>query len=89
MHNCHAKGCKRQCKPEYLMCYRHWQMVPMVVQRAVWLHYRPGQCDDKQPSQKWHAAADWAIASVALQEGRISKEKYAAVKQQCENVLKG
>lgn len=51
------------------MCGRHWAMVPAKLQRAVWATYRPGQCDDKDPSEAWHEAADAAIAAVALQEG--------------------
>lgn len=69
-HTCHAAGCDQGVRPERLMCGRHWAMVPKVVQDAVWEHYRPGQCDDKRPSQEWHAAADAAIGSVARQEGR-------------------
>ena len=46
------------------MCLRHWRMVPADLQRAVWKHYRPGQCDDKKPSREWHAAADAAIRAV-------------------------
>lgn len=67
-HHCHARGCSSTCPPEHLMCRRHWAMVPANLQRAVWNTYRPGQCDDKQPSQAWHAAADAAIASVAAAE---------------------
>lgn len=50
------------------MCFRHWKMVPKHIQRKVWSTYRPGQCDDKQPSQAWHAAADEAILHVAVLE---------------------
>lgn len=41
-------------------------MVPRDIQRRVWATYRPGQCDDKAPSESWHEAADAAIAAVAL-----------------------
>jgi hypothetical protein len=64
-HTCHARGCTRRCPPEHLMCRAHWGMVPLRLQRAVWDAYRPGQCDDKQPSESWHEAADAAIAAVA------------------------
>jgi hypothetical protein len=52
------------------MCRRHWFMVPRALQAAVWKHYRPGQCDDKQPSKEWHEAADAAIAAVWASEQR-------------------
>ena len=51
-----------------LMCLRQWRMVPPQLQRRVWATYRPGQCDDKQPSEAWHVAADAAIAAVAERE---------------------
>jgi hypothetical protein len=69
-HRCHATGCTRQVKPELLMCFAHWNRVPRKIQRAVWANYRPGQCDDKAPSEKWHDAADAAIGAVAQKEGR-------------------
>jgi hypothetical protein len=34
------------------------------------LTYRPGQCDDKNPSEAWHQAADAAIGFVAALEGQ-------------------
>lgn len=71
---CHARGCKVACKPEMLMCLRHWCMVPGPLQAEVWNHYRPGQCDDMQPSEAWFAAADAAIRAV------FEKEAAAAAK---------
>lgn len=69
-HHCHARGCSVAVKPELLMCYRHWMLVPKKIQRAVWASYRPGQCDDKHPSESWHEAADAAIGYVAKLERR-------------------
>lgn len=70
VHRCHARGCTAACPPEHLMCSRHWRMVPKDLQGRVWSHYRPGQCDDKRPSEAWVRAADAAIAAVARVEGR-------------------
>ncbi len=67
-HHCHARNCETRCPPEYLMCPKHWRMVPIALQREVWKHYRPGQCDDMRPSREWHVAADAAIAAVFIQE---------------------
>lgn len=67
-HHCHAVLCRRPCKPEMLMCFEHWRMVPKRLQRAVYSTYRPGQCDDKRPSKDWFAAADAAIWAVAQKE---------------------
>lgn len=77
-HHCHATACTTACAPEMLMCRRHWYMVPQVVRNAVWRHYRDGQCDDKQPSDLWHQAADAAICAVAAREGRKPTEHQRA-----------
>lgn len=70
MHHCHARGCEVSVPPEMLMCRRHWFMVSKRVRDAVWRAYRPGQCDDKLPSESWHKAADAAISEVAEIENR-------------------
>lgn len=67
-HHCHARRCEARCPPEYLMCFRHWKMVPAELQAAVWKHYRAGQCDDMRPSAAWHEAATAAIAAVYVKE---------------------
>lgn len=77
-HTCHAIGCSTPCPPEYLMCPRHWRMVPYKFQRRVWATYRDGQCDDMNPSAEWHLAADAAICAVALKEGHITREQARA-----------
>lgn len=70
-HTCHAEGCETHCKPEYLMCGRHWRMVPRAAQADVWATYVPGQCDlDPMPSPEWLDAAQRAIEAVATKEGR-------------------
>ena len=63
-HHCHAKKCKVPVKPELLMCYKHWKMVPKEIQNRVWKYYRLGQCDDKKPSKEWLDAANDAIDAV-------------------------
>lgn len=74
-HHCHARGCKKPVPPEMLMCRRHWYMVPLPLRRLVWATYRPGQCDDKNPSRRWHAAADAAIQAVYEREQAIAAHK--------------
>lgn len=67
-HRCHAIKCQNHCKPEHLMCARHWLMVPPAIRALVWAYYREGQCDDMKVSLPWIDAAKKAIASVAKQE---------------------
>lgn len=81
-HHCHATGCATSCPPRMLMCRKHWFMVPPRLQEAVWRHYRPGQCDDKNPSREWHEAADAAIGYVAIREGhRLSVNQVTALRE--------
>jgi len=68
-HTCHAHKCEVIVKPEMLMCRKHWFMVPPDVRRTVLGAYRPGQCDDKKPSQEWLRAALRAIGEVGIREG--------------------
>jgi len=64
-HQCHARNCTAHCKPAWLMCSKHWRMVPKHLQREVWRHYVVGQCDLKPPpTEEWHKAADMAIKEV-------------------------
>jgi hypothetical protein len=74
-HHCHARSCTVAVKPELLMCLGHWRKVPRTIQRAVWASYRRGQCDDMNPSEGWHQAADAAIGYVAALEGQALRVK--------------
>lgn len=88
-HTCHAKNCNTKCKPEFLMCGRHWRMVSRKTQLAVYRHYQNGQCNlSVLPSPEWHAAADVAIAQVASKEGLISEDTLKRVIEKARTVLK-
>ena len=68
-HTCHATNCERSVKPEMLMCYTHWMMVPRPMQQRIWATYRAGQCDDWTPSAEYCQAARNAVIAVAQTEG--------------------
>lgn len=68
-HTCHATGCKANVPPEMWGCRRHWFMVPPDIRRRIWATYRPGQCDDMNPSENYLRAAKAAIIAVARREG--------------------
>ncbi len=72
-HTCHAIECRKAVKPELLMCYYHWKMVPKKLQESVWHHYRAGQCDDKQVTTDYLKAAAAAINHVAAKENQIGR----------------
>lgn len=69
-HHCHAISCRVRVPPEYLMCIRHWNMVPRHTKSLVWSTYRNGQCSDMDPSENYVVAASEAVISVARQEGK-------------------
>lgn len=57
------------------MCPRHWALVPAHIQKAVYKHYRAGQCDDYRPSEEWIAAADAAVRAVSTAESQVPAEQ--------------
>lgn len=54
---CAAIGCTASVKPEYLMCRRHWRMVPIPLQRAVWRAWRALRTPPKGVPPGWSAIA--------------------------------
>ena len=70
-HRCHAIGCKKECKPEFLMCPKHWYTVPKLIQVSVYKTYRKGQCDDMQVTPGYCQAASNAVIAVAIKEKRL------------------
>lgn len=71
MHKCHAIRCESNCKPEYLMCKRHWGILPKLRKDSVLREYRAGQCENNPtPTPQWHDAADAAIYWIHIAELR-------------------
>lgn len=65
-HKCHAHGCERDVAPKFLMCRRHWGMVPKPMQDAVWQSYQPGQeLGLHEPSNAYVFAVGAALKAVA------------------------
>ena len=69
-HLCHATGCTVAVPPTMWGCHRHWFMVPKPIRDRIWATYRPGQCDDWQPSAAYCQAARDAVIAVAKKEGK-------------------
>jgi hypothetical protein len=69
-HTCHAEACEVKVHPRFLMCRRHWAMVPPSIQRAVWNAYVPGQEVRKDPTPAYLEVMRLAIETVAVKEGR-------------------
>ena len=84
-HTCHAIGCKTACKPEHLMCSKHWDMVTSFAKERVYAEYQDGQCSrDGGPTPQWHSAADVAIYQVHIKEIR---ELFKSTKAQRDELL--
>lgn len=75
IHICHAMGCERTVPPRYLMCRRHWFMVPKSLRKLIWQTYRPGQETDKRPSKVYLEYAKQAITMVAVFEEEKRKKR--------------
>ncbi len=61
---CPVDGCKRTVVADQLMCRPHWKMVPAVLQKLVWQHFRraPGRPAHLKACRDAVAAVDAAIA---------------------------
>ncbi|MBD6620837.1 hypothetical protein FNW02_35080 [Komarekiella sp. 'clone 1'] len=68
IHKCHAFGCDEHIHPRFLMCAKHWAMVPKRSQTKVLKTYRKGQEIDKNPSNEYLFAAKEAIQAVQIKE---------------------
>lgn len=69
-HTCHAEGCAKPVPPRMFSCARHWRMVPVKLQRALWREYRDGQEDRKDPSRRYLVVQALCRAAIARREGR-------------------
>ena len=67
-HHCHATGCTVSTRPEMFMCRKHWFGLPKHLRDRIWATYRPGQCDDWQPSAAYCDAAMECVRFLAAKE---------------------
>lgn len=56
-HRCHWPGCPEIVPAAAWGCRKHWYMLPLSIRNRIWGAFRPGQEDDKTPSQRYLAAA--------------------------------
>lgn len=70
-HVCHAEDCNEPVEPKFLMCKKHWAMVPAVTKSLIKEHFHPEQCKGlRRPTIEWIRAAKEAIYYVAKLEGK-------------------
>lgn len=70
-HTCHAHGCKTPVPPRMFMCRPHWRALRPALQRAIWREYREGQEVDKQPSFRYLAIQQLAIAELTVSDWNV------------------
>lgn len=63
-HSCHLPDCEEVIAPKFLMCAKHWKLVPKELQQEVYRFYRTGQEKTKNPSKNYLQAARRAILAV-------------------------
>lgn len=56
-HTCHWPGCTVNVPPAMWGCKAHWFRLPRSLRNKIWLAYRPGQEQDKRPSEAYVAVA--------------------------------
>lgn len=65
---CHAVDCNIRIPRGFLMCPRHWYMVPQSLRKEVWREHRLGQEETGAYTQQWVDVARKAINYVAQLE---------------------
>lgn len=77
-HFCHWPGCKKQVKPAFWGCRKHWYMLPLQLRRRIWAAYRPGQEEDGRVSDEYmavsHAVQQWITENYGGANGRVSAQ---------------
>jgi hypothetical protein len=68
---CIALKCGNRVSDRYLMCGRHWSMVPQDVRVGLWREYFYGVRKKKHPTPEYEAAV--VAAQMAVQEKQGGK----------------
>ena len=45
-HACPIRGCPREARDGHAMCFEHWNLVPLVLQRTIWRLWRSGRPEE-------------------------------------------
>jgi len=71
---CAAYGCSTSISDAFLLCFRHWKLLPRPLQQAVMRHYRPGQNVETTTAAYWQARQD-CLDYLAQYEGKAAQPK--------------
>ena len=80
-HTCHAHGCNAEVPPKMFMCKPHWFRLRKPLQKAIWAEYRPGQERDKNPSDRYLAVQQLAVAEMAYKDHTAAVRKLAGQRE--------
>ncbi len=69
MHRCQATACQEKIPSTFLMCRKHWFMVPAAIRDQIWATYKNRS---KHPSEEYMDAYRKAVNAVDKQEGRAA-----------------
>lgn len=75
VHECFVPSCKASIPVSFLMCFKHWKMVPKDLQRAVWRHFKDGQQFDHGKISGDYVDAARAAADFVEQKCYAKKAK--------------
>ena len=77
-HTCHAHECKIVVPPRMFVCKRHWAALRQVLKNAIWREYRDGQEDRKDPTPRYLAVQQRAVAELAFKPNDEEAARIAA-----------
>lgn len=63
-HYCKAPGCKQKVDNCFLMCHKHWYMVPREIRNEIWRTYQPMSWGDLDLFERYVRATEQAIESI-------------------------
>lgn len=66
LHTCHAHGCTTVVSPRLFACRKHWFALRELLRKAIWREYRVGQEVRKDPSLRYLAVQQRAVAELVF-----------------------
>ena len=75
-HTCHANQCPTSTPEKFLMCPKHWYMVPKNLQAKVWETFKGTTVNQRCNSIPYMEACADAVEHVARLEGKNTYNSY-------------
>ena len=70
-HECPAVSCRRKIEVKFLMCQKHWFMLPKGMRESLWHHYKNGQNEGRvAPNPEWVRTLEQATMLIEEAEDR-------------------